>query len=61
MKMTVFWDDAPCDIGLMIEAVSTSETSVYFYQTKRRYIPENSNFHESSVVETPQIVRLNYR
>jgi hypothetical protein len=28
---------------LMIEAVLTSETSVYFNETKRRYIPECSN------------------
>jgi hypothetical protein len=30
-------------IALMIEAVSTSETSVNFYQTTRRNIPEDSN------------------
>jgi hypothetical protein len=26
--------------SLMMEAVSTSETSVFFYETLRRYIPE---------------------
>jgi hypothetical protein len=31
MKMTVFWDDAM--IALMMEAASTSETSVKFYRT----------------------------
>jgi hypothetical protein len=31
--------------ALMIEAVSTSETSVNFYQTTRRNIPENSHLH----------------
>jgi hypothetical protein len=39
MKMTVFWDIAL--IALMMEAVSTSETSVYFYGIIRRYIPED--------------------
>jgi hypothetical protein len=28
-------------IALMMEAVSTSETSVNFYETKRRNIPED--------------------
>jgi hypothetical protein len=32
-------------IALMMEAASTSETSVNFYQTTRRNIPENSNLH----------------
>jgi hypothetical protein len=62
MKMTVFWDVAPCSlvevfrraellitsiirtiITLMMEEVSTSETSVNFYQTARGNIPEDSN------------------
>jgi hypothetical protein len=30
---------------VMIEAVSTSETSVNFYQTTRRNIPEDSHLH----------------
>jgi hypothetical protein len=30
---------------LMMEAVRTSETSVYFNKTARRYIPEGSNLH----------------
>jgi hypothetical protein len=49
MKMTVSWD-APCSlvevyrlIVLMLETASTSETSVYFYQTTRRNIPEDSH------------------
>jgi hypothetical protein len=29
-------------IALMMEAASTSETSVNFYQTTRRNIPENT-------------------
>jgi hypothetical protein len=57
MKMAVFWVVAPCSlvvvdisemfsasiIALMMEAVSTSETSVKFYQTTRRNNPEDSH------------------
>jgi hypothetical protein len=32
-------------ITLMMEAASTSETSVNFYQTTRRNIPEDSHLH----------------
>jgi hypothetical protein len=32
-------------IALMMEAVSTSEMSVNFYQTTRRNIPEDSRLH----------------
>jgi hypothetical protein len=32
-------------IALMIEAVHTSETSVNFNVTTRRYIPEDSKLH----------------
>jgi hypothetical protein len=39
MRMTAFWDMA---IALM-EAAHTSETSVYFNETTRRYIPEGSH------------------
>jgi hypothetical protein len=42
MKMTVFWNVA---IALIMEAVSTSEASVNFYQTTRSNIPEDSNLH----------------
>jgi hypothetical protein len=31
--------------AMMMEAVSTSETSVNFYQTTRRNIPEDSHLH----------------
>jgi hypothetical protein len=31
-------------IAMMMEAISTSETSVNFYQATRRYNPENSHF-----------------
>jgi hypothetical protein len=51
MKMTVFWDVTPCSlvkvyrrfIDLIMEAENTSETSVNFYQTTRRNIPEDSH------------------
>jgi hypothetical protein len=58
--MTVFWDAAPCSLveiyrrfvftasiifALMMETVSTSETSVNFYQTTRRNISEDVNFN----------------
>jgi hypothetical protein len=45
LKITVFWDVAPCSLIIFIalkkEAVSTSETSVNFYQTMWRNIPED--------------------
>jgi hypothetical protein len=54
MKMTVFWVVASwsgrslptferCLLCLMMEAATTSETSVNFYQTTRRSIPEDSH------------------
>jgi hypothetical protein len=49
VKMSVFWHVVPCDfaefnrlIALMMEAVSTSETSVEFYVTARYNISEDS-------------------
>jgi hypothetical protein len=35
-------------IALMMEAASTSETSVNFYQTTRRNIPEDTHLHTLS-------------
>jgi hypothetical protein len=50
-KMAVFWFVAPCSLAitLLMEAARTSETSVNFYQTTRRYNPEDSHlrFHQS--------------
>jgi type IV secretory pathway TrbD component len=43
--MGVFWFVA---IALMMEAARTSETLVKFYQTTRRYKPEDSHLHVSS-------------
>jgi hypothetical protein len=42
---TVFWDVAPL-VALMMDAVSTSETSINFYQTTRRNIPEDRYLQE---------------
>jgi hypothetical protein len=53
MKMTAFWDIAPCSlvdvdrlIALMTEAVRTSETSVNLYEIKLRNIPEYCHLNE---------------
>jgi hypothetical protein len=55
--MTVFWNVAPCTleevyrrllIDMMMEAASTSETSVNFYQTTRRNIPEDNHLNTRS-------------
>jgi hypothetical protein len=50
MKTTAFWDVAPCSlvevdrrfgaITLMMDVAGTSETSVYFNETTRSYIPD---------------------
>jgi hypothetical protein len=48
MKMAVCWVVVPrslVEIDLMMEATSTSETSVNFYETTRRYNPEDSHLH----------------
>jgi hypothetical protein len=42
MKMAVFWDIAPSDlVDMVMEAVTSSETSANIYQTTRRNIPED--------------------
>jgi hypothetical protein len=46
--MAVLRFDTPCSLAisfLMIEAASTSETSVNFYKTTRRNNPEDSHLH----------------
>jgi hypothetical protein len=53
MTMTVFWVVAPCSLvevyrrftALMIEAASTSEKLVNFYQMTRYYNPEYNHPH----------------
>jgi hypothetical protein len=58
--MAVFWIVAPCSlvevyqisevlaltIALMMEATRSSETLVNFYQTTRRYNPEDSHLSQ---------------
>jgi hypothetical protein len=55
--MTVFWDVAPSSLAeidrhfrgacsLMMAAVSTSETSINFYETTRRNIPEDGHLQQ---------------
>jgi hypothetical protein len=51
MQMAVFWDVAPYSLVetdrrvliALLTAVSTSETSVSYYETTRRNIPEDSH------------------
>jgi hypothetical protein len=52
MKTAALWDAAPCSlveayrfVALMMEAASTSETSVNLYQSTRRNNPEYSHIH----------------
>jgi hypothetical protein len=48
--MAVFWVAAPCslvELALIMEAVSTSETSVNFYQPNRCNNPEDTYLHVS--------------
>jgi hypothetical protein len=50
MKFRVFWGVAPCnhvEVYLMMAAVHTSETSVNFNVTTRRYIPEDTKFQQA--------------
>jgi hypothetical protein len=44
MEMAVFWVVALCSlVALMMEAARTTETLLNFYQTTRRYNPEDSH------------------
>jgi hypothetical protein len=54
MKMTIFWDVVTCSLvevrtALMMEAASTSETSVNLYQTIWCNIPEDSHLEKLPV------------
>jgi hypothetical protein len=67
-KMAVFWVVAPCSLvevyhrfrgpcclhyqALMMEAAGTSETLVNFYQTTRRYNPEDSHLQSFSLLHS---------
>jgi hypothetical protein len=55
-KIAVFWVVAPCSLvevyhrfALMMDAARTSETTVNFYQTTRRYNPEDSHLRTSNL------------
>jgi hypothetical protein len=62
MKLTAFWDIAPCslievdqrfrEIALMIDAVRTSETSVNFYETTWRNIPDGCHLENLKSYES---------
>jgi hypothetical protein len=43
--MLMFYEINTASIGLKMEAVRISETSVYSNETTRRYISEGSNLH----------------
>jgi hypothetical protein len=50
MNVAVFWLVAPCglvQVTMLMEAASTSETSVNFYQTTRRNNPQDVHIHLS--------------
>jgi hypothetical protein len=47
MKMAVFWVVAT--IALMMEAARTSQTLINFYQTIRRYNPEDSHLYVNEI------------
>jgi hypothetical protein len=55
--MTVFLDAAPCR-AMMMDAVSSYETSISFYQTAGRSIQEDSHLHRLSVFEYMVIRRI---
>jgi hypothetical protein len=60
MKFRVFWDVAPCShvevyrrfIDAYSDAVRTSETSVHFDVITLRYIPEDSELHSESYLNS---------
>jgi hypothetical protein len=66
MKMTVFWGIGPCSVvevgqhfrgtywrfALMMEAVSTVEMSVSFYETTRRSIPGGCHLLDAFIMKS---------
>jgi hypothetical protein len=57
MKFKVFWDVAPCSLtfmDLMMKAVHTSETSVHFNVTSRRYNTEDAKTGSNIITEIQQ-------
>jgi hypothetical protein len=61
-KMAVLWVVAPCSPcclhhqgdSVMVEAARTSETLVNFYQTTRRYNPDDSHLNTLVVQKTSE-------
>jgi hypothetical protein len=45
-------------IALMMEAARISETLVNFYQTTRRYNPEDSHLHKFNLCSSPNIITV---
>jgi hypothetical protein len=52
MKVTAFWDITPCreSSTLMVETVTTSETSINFNDTARRNISEGCDLQKLLVI-----------
>jgi hypothetical protein len=44
MKITFFWGKAPCNLALMMKAVYSSQTFVYFNEITRQYVPQSCQF-----------------
>jgi hypothetical protein len=53
METTIFWNTAPRSLTLMMDPVSTAETPINFYQSARRYNPEDSHLYEISSLKQP--------
>jgi hypothetical protein len=53
VKITAFWHMAPCSLinctTLMMEAVCTSEMSVYFYDTTWHHVPKGCHLNVAFV------------
>jgi hypothetical protein len=66
-KMAVFWVVASCSLvevyqrfsALIMEAARSSETLLNFYQTTRRYNPEDSHLPVSSLMPPPSPTAVN--
>jgi hypothetical protein len=62
MKMSVFWDVAPCslfrEIALMMEAVSSSETSV---STNRLHGATSQKTEKSYIIKVKTVLTLSSR
>jgi hypothetical protein len=52
IHITIFRDIASCNLALIMEVVHTSETSVYFNETTRRYISQKAVISILAAVRT---------